>query len=128
MTVDPDALAEKELDYDDLTRLWLEALNGCAKEDSTILKKHPWATSKWDEIQKEIEETPDDVVIDIPVELSELSAELQSVYSVGPEDQAHIDVPMEVNENNPPEAGNTETPPSKKASSPRRPPKSPKRS
>jgi len=75
-----------------------------------------------------IEETPDDVVIDIPVELSELSAELQSVYSVGPEDQAHIDIPMEVNENNPPEAGNTETPPSKKASSPRRPPKSPKRS
>ena len=128
MTVDSDALAEKELDYEDLTRLWLEALNGCAKENSTILKKHPWAASKWDEIQKEIEETPDDVVIDIPVELSELSAELQSVYSVGPEDQAHIDTPMEVNEINPPEAGNTVTPPSKKASSPRRPPKPPKHS
>ena len=73
---------------------------GCAKENSTILKKHPWAASKWDGIQKEIEETPDDVVIDIPVELSELSAELQSVYSVGPEDQAHVDIPMEVNEIN----------------------------
>ena len=100
MTVDPDALAEKELDYEDLTRLWLEALNGCAKEDSTILKKHPWAASKWDEIQKEIEETPDDVVIDIPAEPTERSAELQSIYSVGPEDQAHIDIPMEVNEIN----------------------------
>lgn len=100
MTVDPDALAEKELDYEDLTRLWLEALNGCAKEDSTILKKHPWAASKWDEIQKEIEETPDDVVIDIPVELSELSAELQSIYSVGPEDQSHVDFPMEDKEIN----------------------------
>ena len=128
MTVDPDALAEKELDYEDLTRLWLEALNGCAKENSTILKKHPWAASKWDKIQKEIEETPDDVVIDIPVELSELSAELQSVYSVGPEDQAHIDIPMEVSEINPPEAIKVETPPSKRASSPRRPPKPPKRS
>ena len=128
MTENPDALAEKELDYDDLTRLWLEALNGCAKERSTILKKHPWAASKWDEIQKEIEETPDDVVIDIPVELSERSAELQSVYSVGPEDQAHVDMPMEVDEINVSKANKEETPPSKRASSPRRPPKPPKHS
>ena len=128
MTVDPDALAEKELDYEDLTRLWLEALNGCAKENSTILKKHPWAASKWDEIQKEIEETPDDVVIDIPVELSERSAELQSIYSVGPEDQAHIDIPMEDTGIDLPEANKVETPPSKKASSPRRSPKPPKHS
>ena len=128
MTIDPDALAEKGLDYEDLTRLWLEALNGCAKEDSTILKKHPWAASKWDEIQKEIEETPDDVVIDIPVELSERSAELQSIYSVGPEDQAHVDMPMEVNEITLAEANKVETPTSKRASSPRRSPKPPKHS
>jgi len=120
VTVDPDALAEKELDYDDLTRLWLEALNGCAKENSTILKKHPWAASKWDEIQKEIEETPDGVVIDIPAEPTERSAELQSVYSVGPEDQAHVDIPMEVDEINVSKANKEETPPSKRASSPRK--------
>lgn len=56
---------EQELDYEEIKTLWLEALNGCAKENSTILKKYPWAASKWDEIQKEIEETPDDVVIEL---------------------------------------------------------------
>jgi len=68
------------------------------------------------------------VVIDIPVELSERSAELQSIYSVGPEDQAHVDIPMEVNEKNLAEANKGETPPSKRASSPRKPPKPPKHS
>ena len=56
---------DQTLDYEEIKTLWLEALNGCAKENSTILKKHPWAASKWDEIQKEIEETPDDVVIEL---------------------------------------------------------------
>ena len=56
---------EQTLDYEEIKTLWLEALNGCAKENSTILKKHAWAASKWDEIQKEIEETPDDVVIEL---------------------------------------------------------------
>lgn len=79
--------ARRGLDYEDQIALWVEVLNGCTKENSTVLKKHPWATVEWDRVKSEIDTRPKDVVIDIPAEITMRSIELQSIYSVAPEDE-----------------------------------------
>ncbi len=80
--------------YEDLIAMWVEVLCGCEKEKSDVLKRNPQASDYWDYIVVEVAAAPEDETIDIPSEPSERSAELQSVYSVGVADQAHIDIPM----------------------------------
>lgn len=82
------------LEYQDLTAIWVEVLCGCEKQNSAVLQRNPAASSYWDDIVAELEDSPEDITINIPAEISDKSADLQSIYSMSAADFVGEEIPM----------------------------------
>jgi hypothetical protein len=75
------------LPYWVLLDLYSEILRGTSEDESAVLDEYPEAQADWDRVSAYVASAPEDVVIDLPAEISTRSINLQSIYPNSPDQE-----------------------------------------
>jgi hypothetical protein len=85
-----DVQGASNLPYWMLLNLYNEIVLGVSEDASTVLDEFPDAQADWDRISAYVAAAPQDVVIDIPAEISDRSIRLQNIYPNSPSQEPPV--------------------------------------